>query len=167
MKKAIYMLAAIACVLLCCGCVSDNAKAGDVKIGDPATSTTTTPITESTNPGTVPDIKVELYHFHGNAQCPSCTTVGAFAEDTVNRYYIREVASGRLVFRHVNYDLPENKDLVEKYGVTASSLWIGTYVNGKFSKEEDLKVWYRLDNETEYSTYLKGVLDKRLKGDLT
>jgi hypothetical protein len=161
------MFAAIACVLMCCGCVSDNAKAGDAKIDDSFTSSTTANVNVASIPGAVPDVIVELYHFHGNSQCVSCVTVGAFAEQTVNRYYIRELASGKMVFGHVNYDLPENKALAGKYGVTGSSIWIGTYLNGKFTKEEDLKVWYRLDNETEYSTYLRSVLDKRLKGDLS
>jgi hypothetical protein len=167
LKNLRYMFAALACVLLCCGCVSDNAQEGDAKISDKTSSTNAAAVTASSIPGTVPEIKLEVYHFHGNSQCVSCTTVGAFAEETVNRYYIRELASGKMVFGHINYDLPENKELAGKYGVTGSSLWIGTYVNGKFSKEEDLKVWYRLDNETEYSTYLKGVLDKRLTGDLS
>ena len=161
------MFVLLACLLLCCGCASNNAKAKDVKTDDPITSSTAAGVTETIVPVTIPDVKVEVYHFYGNSPCPTCVTVGAFAQDTVNRYYIREVASGKLVFAHVNYDLSENKDLTEKYGVTGSSLWIGTYINGKFNKDEDLKVWYRLDNETEYSTYLKGVLDKRLKGDLT
>jgi hypothetical protein len=155
-------------VLLCCGCVSDDAKAKVAKTDYAVSSTTDVPaVTEFSIPGTVPDVKVEVYHFHGNSQCVSCVTVGAFAEQTVNRYYIRELASGKLVFGHVNYDLPENKVLAEKYAVTGSSLWIGTYVNGKFSKEEDIKVWYRIDNETEYSSYLRSVLDKRLMGDLS
>ena len=161
------MYAAFACVLLCCGCVSDDAKAKVAK--DDMASSTTVPVgvTGQSLSGAVPDVKIEVYHFHGNSQCVSCRTVGAFAEQTVNRYYILEVASGKMVFAHINFDLPENKALAEKYAVTGSSLWIGTYVDGKFSKEEDLKVWYRLDNETEYSTYLRGVLDKRLKGDLS
>jgi hypothetical protein len=159
------VFAAIACLLICCGCASDDAKAKEAKTEDTVSSTTTVAVHNES--GTIPDIKVEVYHFHGNSQCVSCTTVGAYAEDTVNRYYIRELASGRLVFGHVNYDQPENKALAEKYGAAASSLWIGTYVGGKFSKEEDLKVWYRLDNETEYSDYLRGVLDKRLAGDLS
>jgi hypothetical protein len=164
------------CALLCCGCAGNDAKA-DAKnadlatttqvSGDTVTSTTEGALGPANNSGTLAGVKVEVYHFHGNSQCPSCIAVGAFAETTVNRYYLRELASGRMVFGHVNYELPENKALAEKYGVTGSSLWIGTYVNGKFSKEEDIKVWYRIDNETAYSSYLRGVLDKRLTGDLS
>jgi hypothetical protein len=167
MKDMICLFAALSCLLLYCGCVSDDARAKETKISNLTTTSTTSAVSEPSLPVTVPGITVEVYHFHGESQCASCTTVGAYAENTVNRYYLRELASGRLLFGHVNYDLPENKVLAEKYGVTGSSLWIGTYVNGKFNKEEDLKVWYRLDNETEYSTYLRSVLDKRLAGDLS
>ncbi len=159
MKNCLCLFVLILCAMLCCGCAGNNAEAGDAKNG----------VLMNTMPaaGDNVSVKVEVYHFHGKNQCVSCTTVGDFAEQTMSRYYLRELASGKMVFGHVNYELPENKALAEKYGVTGSSLWIGTYVNGKFNKEEDVKVWYRIDNETAYLSYLKGVLDKRLTGDLT
>ena len=79
------------------------------------------PIIESKN--TVD--RVEVYHFHGNTQCSSCIAVGDLAEKTVNANFKDELASGRLVFAHINYDLPDNTALAAKYGVTGSSLWIG------------------------------------------
>ena len=183
LKNTIYMLASLACALLLCGCAGENeARAGDGKIADEVISTTTqaaatsstssesdvsTTMPEQGTSSTVPDVRVEVYHFHGNAQCESCIKVGAYAENTVNRHYISERASGKISFAHVNYDLPENKELAKKYGVTGSSLWIGTYANGVFHKEENIKVWYRIDDEDAYISYLKGVLDKRLAGDLT
>jgi len=107
-------------------------------------------------------VKVEVYHFHGSSQCVSCRTVGAYAEETVNTYFSQELKDGRLIFAHVNYDLPENKALAEKYGVTGSSLWIGTYVDGKFSKEENVNVWYKINNKGDYLSYLKGVITAKL-----
>ena len=76
--------------------------------------------------------RVEIYHFHGNNQCTSCIAVGDLAEKTVNANFKDELASGRLVFAHVNYDLPENTVLATKYNVTGSSLWIGIvrYITG-------------------------------------
>ena len=53
--------------------------------------------------------KVEVYHFHATRQCYTCKTVGALAEETVNTYFADELESGKLVFAHVNVDLPENK----------------------------------------------------------
>jgi outer membrane murein-binding lipoprotein Lpp len=110
---------------------------------------------------------VEVIHFHATRQCYSCKMVGSLAEKTVNTYFNDELNSGKLVFAHVNTDLPENKEFVMKYGATGSSLWIGTYVNGTSNKEQDMKVWYKISDEQDYLNYLKGVLEKRLEGDLS
>jgi hypothetical protein len=114
-----------------------------------------------------PFVHVEVYHFHGNAQCMSCIAVGDLAEKTVNTNFKGELASGRLVFAHINADLPENRALAEKYGVTGSSLWIGVYNGNGFHKEQDTKVWYLIDNEDAYTSYLSGIITKRLNGDLS
>lgn len=111
--------------------------------------------------------KVEVFHFHGDQQCASCIAVGNLAEKTVNENFKDELAKGRLVFSHVNYDLPENAALATKYGVTGSSLWIGVYDANGFSKEENIKVWYLINNKDAYSTYLTGLISKRLNGDLS
>ncbi len=111
--------------------------------------------------------KVEVYHFHGTNQCYSCVAVGDLAEKTINTYYGKELSEGKVVFEHVNGELPENRELVLKYGATGSSIWIGTYIDGEFHKEQNINVWYKLRNEADYLAYLKGVLDKRLSGDLS
>jgi len=113
------------------------------------------------------DIRLEIYHFHGTQQCYSCIRVGELAEQTVNTYFSDELESGRIVFRHVNGELPENRDLVINYGATGSSLWIGTYIDGEFYKEENTRVWYKINNEQDFLNYLKSVLEKRLAGELT
>ncbi|MFH1134416.1 MAG: nitrophenyl compound nitroreductase subunit ArsF family protein [Nanoarchaeota archaeon] len=111
--------------------------------------------------------KVEIIHFHGMNQCPSCIAVGKLAEETVNSYYTQEVKSGKVTFAHINAELPENKELAAKYGVTGSSLWIGVYGKDGFSKEENVNVWYKISDREAYLTYLKGVIDKRLVGDMS
>ncbi len=117
--------------------------------------------------GAGPVQKVEVYHFHRTQQCYSCVTLGAYAEETVKTYFAPEVAAGKVVFAHVNVDLPENKALVEHYGPTGSSLWIGVYNKTGFYKEENVNVWYKIGNKDDYMTYLKGVIEKRLAGDLS
>jgi len=109
--------------------------------------------------------KIEIYHFHGTNQCYSCKTVGAYAEETINTYFSNELKSGKIVFGHINGELPENKELVIKYGATGSSLLIGTYyTDGTFLKEENTNVWYKIDNKQGYIDYLKGVIETKLTG---
>jgi len=110
--------------------------------------------------------KIEVFHFHGNHQCASCIAVGSLAEDTVNTYFSEEVKSGKVVFAHINGELPENNDLVVKYGATGSSLWIGTYTkDGQFKAEQNVNVWYKINNKEEYMDYLKGVIEQKLAGE--
>ncbi|MFH1065358.1 MAG: nitrophenyl compound nitroreductase subunit ArsF family protein [Nanoarchaeota archaeon] len=118
------------------------------------------------NPRSVSIDKLEIYHFHGTNQCYSCKTVGAYTEDTINTYFADELKTGKIVFAHVNVDLPENKELAAKYGATGSSLWLGVYDKEGFHKENNVNVWYKINNKWEFTGYLKGIIDKRLAGDL-
>lgn len=111
--------------------------------------------------------KIEVYHFHGTNQCYSCKTVGAYAEETIETFFADELNSGKIVFDHINIDLPENQEFVKKYTATGSSLWIGTYTySGKFSKEQNVNVWYKIDDKQKYLEYLKEVIEKKLLGDM-
>jgi hypothetical protein len=110
--------------------------------------------------------KIGIYHFHGTHQCASCIAVGDYAEETVNTYFADEVKSGKIMFGHINIDLPENKLLVGAYGVKGSSLWIGTYTkDGKFSAEENTNVWYKINDKQSYMDYLKGIIEQKLAGN--
>ncbi|MFH1637692.1 MAG: nitrophenyl compound nitroreductase subunit ArsF family protein [Candidatus Woesearchaeota archaeon] len=109
--------------------------------------------------------KLEIYHFHATNQCYSCKTVGAYAEETVNAYFADELKSGKIVFGHINRDLSKNKDLVMKYGVTGSSLWLGTYNGEEFKAEENVNVWYKIKDKQDYMNYLKGIIEQKLAGN--
>lgn len=152
--KQIYVIAIIVIfgILLISGCTKNITS-----------NTAGNPVTAQTKASTVE--KVEVYHFHGNRQCSSCIAVGKYAEETINIYFADELNSGKIVFAHVNIQLPENEGLAKKYGVTGSSLWIGIYDENGFHKEENVNVWYKISDEQEYINYLKEVLIKRLSGD--
>ena len=110
--------------------------------------------------------KIEVYHFHATRQCSTCKTVGNFSEETLNTYFSSELKSGKIVFAHVNIDLSENKELVDKYEVKGSSLLIGIYgKDGSFSKQEDINVWYKIDNKTDFMDYLKEVIEQKFAGN--
>lgn len=113
------------------------------------------------------NITLEVYHFHGTAQCVSCVAVGNLAEKTINMYFTQELESGKIKFAHINAELSENSEIVTKYEATGSSIWIGTYLDGQFYKEENTRVWYKINDEEDYMNYLKGEIEKRLNGDLS
>ena len=111
--------------------------------------------------------RLEIYHFHGTQQCYSCKTVGAYAEEAVKTYFSEEIKSGKMVFDHINIDLQENKELVMKYGAKSSSLLLGVYDQNGFHPEENVNVWYKINDKEDYMNYLKGLIEKRLMGDFS
>ncbi len=112
--------------------------------------------------------KVEVIHFTAPNQCTSCVVLGNYAEETVKTHFPEELGSGKLVFDHIDVAAPAKKEIVERYGATGSSLWIGTYDDqGAFYAEEDIRVWYKLNDKPGYMQYLKTLIGMRLNGDFS
>jgi hypothetical protein len=152
-----HILASLVILLLVAsGCTDISSHSGPALSSQPSAAS-----------GNSTVVRVEVFHFHRTQQCTSCIAIGNLTEKTLNANFKDELASGRLVFAHVGYELPENAALAAKYGVTGSSLWIGVYNGSAFHKEENIKVWYLIGDENAYSTYLSGVITKRLNGDLS
>jgi hypothetical protein len=148
-SKYLYLLAGLAIVIVL---VSYSAL----------TMNSLQPTQNNNSTGTVQ--KVEVIHFHPTQQCVSCIVMGDFAEDTIDTFFQSELASGKLVFMHINGNLANNSALVKKYGATGSSLWLGTYTSEGFYPEENIQVWYLLGNRTGFMEYLKGVIEDKLSG---
>lgn len=112
--------------------------------------------------------RVEVIHFTAPSQCRSCVVLGDYAEETVKTYFPEELDSGKLVFDHIDIADSAKREIVERYGATGSSLWIGVYDDqGGFSKEEDIRVWYKLNDKPAFMQYLKTLIEMRLAGDFS
>lgn len=155
MKKQIFVcLFSVLLIVALSGCLGENSTTGNSILQNGSEEA----IKERPNV-----TKVEVYHFHRTSQCPSCIRLGALAEETVRTYFSDEVKAGKVVFGHINIELPENKELADRYGPAGSSLYIGTYFeDGTFEKEEDTKVWYKIGNREEYLSYLREIIDQKL-----
>ena len=112
----------------------------------------------------LPAKRIEVTHFHGTHQCFSCITVGELALKTIKEKFPEEYKQGKIVYKDINIDLEENKEVVEKYQATGSSLYINNIADGKDNIEEDTTVWRLVTNEEKYIVHLedklKGLLGK-------
>jgi hypothetical protein len=106
----------------------------------------------------------ELVFFHPVPGCDSCERVGLLANETVNTYFGPEVGAGKITFRDVNLNLPENRGIANQYGAYTESLWIGEYNETGFHATEILDIWYYAYNREEYMNYLRGILQRKLAG---
>jgi len=114
--------------------------------------------TNSTQQVVPPADKIEVVHFHGTQQCVSCITVGKLALQTIKDKFPDEYASGKIVFKEVNGELPENQAIVNKYQARGSSLFINVIRNGTDEIAEDTTVWRLVSSESQYTSYFEGKL---------
>jgi len=106
--------------------------------------------------------KIEVAHFHGAHQCWSCITVGEYALKTIKEKFPEEYENGTIIFKDINGELAENKDIVIKYQARGSSLFINAIKDGVDNIEEDVTVWRLVTNENQYTSYLQNKISSLL-----
>ncbi len=106
--------------------------------------------------------KIEVFHFHATQQCWSCITIADFTQKTLTNRYPNELENGRIVYRSIDIDLPENKEVAQKYNATGSALFINLIYDGKDHISEDVAVWRLVNSETQFTKYLGDKLEKYL-----
>ncbi|MPN47603.1 hypothetical protein SDC9_195206 [bioreactor metagenome] len=106
--------------------------------------------------------KIEIFVFHATQRCISCINIGKYAKATIEEKFPEELKSGKITFREVNIDLPENEKMAKDYGVTGSALFINAIKDGKDNHEEDTIVWRLVTNEVQMKSYFESKLKKLL-----
>ncbi len=106
--------------------------------------------------------KVQVFLFHATQRCTTCIAIGRLAGETVNEYFQPELRDRKIEFREINIDLPENKELAQKFQASGSSLFINAIYSGQDNIGEDTMVWRLTQNEAQFKGYLKSKLDNLL-----
>lgn len=101
-----------------------------------------------------PAEKIQVFLFHATQRCSSCIAIGKFAKETVEQKFPEELKSGKIEFREINIDLPENKELATKFKATGSSLFINPIFDGQDHIKDDTRVWQLVSNEQGFISYL-------------
>jgi hypothetical protein len=73
---------------------------------------------------TVSSAPVTIYYFHLTNRCPTCKSVEANILSMIDKYYSEDVKNGRLVFKSINVDAPENRKVSEKFKAFGSALHV-------------------------------------------
>jgi len=102
------------------------------------------------------DGRVIAYYFHGNFRCITCRTIEAYSEEAITKGFADELASGRLAWRVINIDEPENKHFVREFELVTKSLVLVEYRDGKVTRRENLKqIWQLVRDKESFLDYVR------------
>lgn len=107
--------------------------------------------------------KIEVFMFHTTQRCASCVNIGRYTKNTLEKYFKKELDSGKIIFREINIDLSENKEISRKFKAVGSSLFINTIYDEQDHIGEDTNVWRLAYDQEEVEIYFKNKIDSFLQ----
>lgn len=81
--------------------------------------------------------QVVAFYFYGTIRCERCLAIEARAGEVVTNRFEAEIALGRLTFKALNYDQPENAHFLTDYKLPCPSLVL---VRQRDGKDQDWKL---------------------------
>jgi uncharacterized membrane protein len=101
-------------------------------------------------------VETVAYYFHGNVRCRTCRAIEAYSEEAIRSAFEEELASGRLAWRVVNTDQPENQHFVADFELVTGSLVLAEYRDGKVTRWENLeRVWLLVGDKEKFLDYVR------------
>lgn len=103
-----------------------------------------------------PERQVIAYYFHGNQRCVTCRTIEANAEESLRAGFSGELEAGKLVWRPVNVDAPENEHFVGDYELSTRSVILAEMLDGEQKQWKNLsRVWELARDKPSFIAYVQ------------
>lgn len=107
--------------------------------------------------------KIEIFMFHTTQRCASCVNIGRYTKELLERYFSEELMSEKIIFKEINIDLPENKEISQKFKAAGSSLFVNVIYNNQDHINEDASIWRLAYDQEGFETYFKNKIDNFLQ----
>ena len=110
-----------------------------------------------------PSQQVIAYYFHGTVRCETCLKIEQQAKEAIERQFEPELDAQRLVFKPLNYDLPENAHFLLDYKLPCPSLVLVRQKDGKDDQRTLLgDTWRLVDDPVKFNAYIEAEVNKFL-----
>lgn len=107
--------------------------------------------------------KIEVFMFHTTQRCASCVNIGRYTKEMLEKYFSEELMSEKIIFKEINIDLPENKEISQKFKAAGSSLFVNVIYNNQDHINEDASIWRLAYDQEGFETYFKNKIDNFLQ----
>ena len=110
------------------------------------------------------DAKVQVTYFHMTRRCPTCKLLEEYSKETVEKHFTEELNQGKILFRIINLDIPENKHFVKDYNLVTKSLIVSLNKNQKEIRWKNLPdIWKHVRNRERFEDYVRSQIEEFLK----
>jgi len=108
---------------------------------------------------------VKVVYFHGDYRCATCFKLEKYSYKVLDKYFAKEMKSGKVVWASINVDKDKNEHYVDEFNLYNKSLIIMKYENGKLKEWKNLeKIWELVGEQSKYLKYVRKEIEKYLKG---
>lgn len=110
--------------------------------------------------------RIDVVYFHANLRCVTCLCFEKEVTNIIKTYFQDAINSGKLTYRVLNIQEPQNAVIVKKYGALGSQLFINNVINN-FDNIEDIQdiwSWNCVDDPSGFNAKVKDVIELRLNG---
>lgn len=107
--------------------------------------------------------RVVVYYFHGTVRCETCLLIEAMAEGTLQTDFPDELTDGRLLWRPLSVDLPENAHFVTDFSLGTNELVVLSQRGGGGTAWEKVAdIWELAADPGRFRERLRGVVARFL-----
>jgi hypothetical protein len=107
-----------------------------------------------------------LYYFHRTLRCQTCLAIEANIDEAVRTCFADELKEGRLQWRPMNIELPENAHFEEDFALEFNSAILVQLKDGVTASWTNLeRVWDLLEAKKEFVEYIRENVEPALAGD--
>ena len=110
------------------------------------------------------DTKVIAYYFHVTVRCTTCRMIESYSREVVEQKFGADIAKGRLQYKLVNLQLPENRHFVGDYQLFTKSLVLVRFDKGKQAEYKVLNdTWELVGDKSAMQAYVEREVRDYLK----
>jgi len=110
------------------------------------------------------DTKVIAYYFHVTVRCTTCRMIESYSREVVEQKFGADIAKGRMQYKLVNLQLPENRHFVKDYQLFTKSLVLVRFDKGKQTEYKVLNdTWDLVGDKSAMQAYVEREVRDYLK----
>jgi hypothetical protein len=109
--------------------------------------------------------RILAYYFHTTQRCATCRKIEAYTAEAIQTGFPEELKAGRLVFRTLNVDEPDNKHFLKDYKLFTKSVVLVDEQPGRQSAWKNLpKIWELIGDKEKFVRYIQDETRSYLAG---